>query len=63
VNYRDTLEAGAVERANRLFMALLDAGIIINDNGLACLSTPMGEAELNRIEEDVAQALAVLAKG
>ena len=63
VNYRDTLEAGAVERANRLFMALLDAGIMINDNGLACLSTPMGEAELNRIEEDVAQALAVLAKG
>jgi glutamate-1-semialdehyde 2,1-aminomutase len=62
-NYRDTVEPGLAERADRLFMALLDAGIMVNNNGLACLSTPMGEAEVNRIEDAFAQALLVLAKG
>jgi glutamate-1-semialdehyde 2,1-aminomutase len=61
-NYRDTIAPGATERTSRLFMALLDVGIMINDNGLGCLSTPMGEAELDRVEEAVGRALAVLAK-
>jgi glutamate-1-semialdehyde 2,1-aminomutase len=62
-SYRDTVEPGLAERADRLFMALLDAGIMVNNNGLACLSTPMGEAEVNRIEAAFAQALSVLGKG
>jgi glutamate-1-semialdehyde 2,1-aminomutase len=61
-NYRDTVEPGADSRSYRLFMALLDAGIMVNDNGLACLSTPMGEAELDRIEATLGRALAALAR-
>ncbi|MBI2117016.1 MAG: aspartate aminotransferase family protein [candidate division NC10 bacterium] len=62
-NYRDSLEPGADARSSRLFMALLDAGIMVNDNGLGCLSTPMGEAELGRIEAALGRALATLAGG
>jgi glutamate-1-semialdehyde 2,1-aminomutase len=62
-NYRDTVEAGADQRSYRLFMALLDAGIMVNNNGLGCLSTPMGEEELDRIESAVERALSALAKG
>jgi glutamate-1-semialdehyde 2,1-aminomutase len=61
-NYRDTVEAGADQRSYRLFMALLDAGIMVNNNGLGCLSTPMGDAELDRIEAALERALSVLAK-
>jgi glutamate-1-semialdehyde 2,1-aminomutase len=61
-NYRDTVEAGADERSYRLFMSLLEAGIMVNDNGLGCLSTPMGEAELDRIEGALERALSTLAK-
>ena len=60
-NYRDTVEAGADLRSYRLFMALLDAGIMVNNNGLGCLSTPMGEAELDRIEGALERALSTLA--
>lgn len=60
-NYRDTVEPGADERSYRLFMALLDAGIMVNDNGLGCLSTPMGETELDRIETALERALGALA--
>jgi glutamate-1-semialdehyde 2,1-aminomutase len=59
-NYRDTIEPGIDARSYRLFMALLDAGIMVNDNGLGCLSTPMGEAELDRIEVALERALATL---
>ncbi len=59
-NYRDTVEPSADARSSRLFMALLDAGIMVNDNGLGCLSTPMGEAELDRIEAALGRALAAL---
>jgi glutamate-1-semialdehyde 2,1-aminomutase len=62
-SYRDTVEPGVAERTNRLFMALLDAGIMINNNGLACLSTPMGEAELDRIESAVDRALSTFQAG
>ncbi len=61
-NYRDTVEPGADARSTRLFMALLDSGIMVNDNGLGCLSTPMGEAELDRIEAALERALTTLAK-
>jgi len=61
-NYRDTVEVGAAQRSYRLFMALLDAGIMVNDNGLGCLSTPMGEAELDRIADALEAGLSRLAK-
>ncbi len=60
-NYRDTVESGADVRSSRLFMALLDAGIMVNDNGLGCLSTPMREAELDRIEAALERAVTALA--
>ena len=41
----------------RLFMHLLDAGVLVNTNGLACLSTPMGDAELAEIVQAFDQAL------
>lgn len=61
-DYRDSYEPGAEARAYRLFMGLLDHGIMVNDNGLGCLSTPMDEAELDRIEAALDQALATIAK-
>jgi glutamate-1-semialdehyde 2,1-aminomutase len=60
-SYRDVVEPGVAERQMRLFMALLDAGIMVNSNGLACLSTPMGDAELAQIEAATERALAALA--
>ncbi len=62
-NYRDTVEAGADQRSYRLFMALLDAGIMVNDNGLGCLSTPMSETELDQIEGALERAFSSLARG
>ena len=61
-NYRDTVEVGAAQRSYRLFMALLDAGIMVNDNGLGCLSTPMGESELDRIADALEAGLSRLTK-
>jgi len=61
-NYRDTIEPGIDARSYRLFMALLDAGIMVNDNGLGCLSTPMGEAEQDRVETALDRALATLGR-
>jgi len=61
-NYRDTVEVGAAQRSYRLFMALLDAGIMVNDNGLGCLSTPMGETELDRIADALEAGLSRLTK-
>jgi len=55
--YRDTVEPAASERMGRLFMHLLDAGVLVNTNGLACLSTPMGDAELAEIVQAFDQAL------
>lgn len=61
-NYRDTVEPEAAARSSRLFMGLLDNGIMVNDNGLACLSTPMGEAELDIIEAALERALQALSR-
>jgi hypothetical protein len=35
---------------------------MVNDNGLACLSTPMGESELDYIEAALERALQALSK-
>jgi len=61
-SYRDTIVPGADERCYRLFVALLDVGIMIGSNGLGCLSTPMGEAELEKIEAGFERALDMLDK-
>jgi hypothetical protein len=55
--YRDTVEAAESERMGRVFMYLLDTGGLINTNGLACLSTPMGDAELQEIVQAFDRAL------
>ena len=61
-NYRDSMTPDADARTYRLFMALLDAGVMMGSTGLACVSTPMGEAELNQIEAAFEQALYSLDK-
>jgi glutamate-1-semialdehyde aminotransferase len=40
-----------------LFMALLDAGVLVNTNGLACLSTVMADAELDEVVDAVQRSL------
>jgi glutamate-1-semialdehyde 2,1-aminomutase len=55
--YRDTVETGAEARMAALFMALLDAGVLVNTNGLACLSTVMGDAELDEVVDAVQRSL------
>jgi glutamate-1-semialdehyde 2,1-aminomutase len=61
-SYRDSIEPDADARCYQLFVALLDAGIMIGSNGLACLSTPMGETELGQIEAAFERALFTLDK-
>ncbi len=59
--YRDTVDPAAEERLQRLFVHLLDEGVLVNGNGLACLSTPMGEREIDEIVEATDRAAARLA--
>ncbi len=58
--YRDTVEPGAAERMSALFMALLDNGVLVNTNGLACLSTVMGDAEIDEVVDAVQRSLRML---
>ncbi|MGH7267125.1 MAG: aspartate aminotransferase family protein [Candidatus Rokuibacteriota bacterium] len=60
--YRDTADPGAEARAERLFQHLLDAGVLVNTNGLGCLSTPMGEREVEEIAGALERGLAALAR-
>jgi glutamate-1-semialdehyde aminotransferase len=55
--YRDTVEAGAEGRMAALFMALLDAGVLVNTNGLACLSTVMADPELDEVVDALQRSL------
>jgi glutamate-1-semialdehyde 2,1-aminomutase len=50
VDYRSSV-AGALPTAklSQLHRALLDEGAIISNTGLGCLSTPMGEGEVDRL--------------
>jgi glutamate-1-semialdehyde aminotransferase len=41
---------------------LLEEGIIISKDGLGCLSTPMGEAEVDRFVSALERAVARLPK-
>jgi glutamate-1-semialdehyde aminotransferase len=47
-------------RMERVFQHLLDAGVFLGMNGLGCLSTPMGEAEIGTLAGALEQALAAL---
>ena len=59
VDYRSTRpQPGEAERLQRLVLALLNHGVLISTTGLGCLSTPMGDAELEGLIETVAAVLA-----
>ncbi len=59
-NYRDAVDAAAERRVERLFYLLLEAGILLNTNGLGCLSTPMGAGEVEELASALERALARL---
>jgi glutamate-1-semialdehyde 2,1-aminomutase len=61
VDYRSSVR-GALPAAamGRLHRALLDEGVIVSNSGLACLSTPMGEAEVDRFLGALECAVAAL---
>jgi glutamate-1-semialdehyde 2,1-aminomutase len=59
-NYRDTVDAAADRRVERLFYLMLEAGVLLNTNGLGCLSTPMGEGEVEELASALDRALARL---
>ncbi|MDI6753688.1 MAG: aspartate aminotransferase family protein [Thermodesulfobacteriota bacterium] len=63
-DYRTSIrKAAPQERFNRLHRNLLDEGVIISKEGLACLSTPMGEAEVDQFVKALERAVAKLQKG
>ena len=55
-SYRD-LNQPAEGRMELLFHALLDAGVLLHTSGLGCLSTPMGEAEIEELASALERAL------
>jgi glutamate-1-semialdehyde 2,1-aminomutase len=58
VDYRTTRpEPGEGERLHRLVTALITHGVLISTTGLGCLSTPMGESELEGLIETFAAVL------
>ncbi|MEE9300824.1 MAG: aspartate aminotransferase family protein [Alphaproteobacteria bacterium] len=62
-DYRKTYRAhsdAAGERAEALFRLLLNEGIYSSVLGLNCLSTPMGEAEIDRLSEAVLKCLRII---
>jgi glutamate-1-semialdehyde 2,1-aminomutase len=61
-SYRDVDQA-AEARMERLFRALLDAGVLIHTTGLGCLSTPMGDREVEEIAAAAERALGVVGRG
>jgi glutamate-1-semialdehyde aminotransferase len=46
----------------RLFRALLDAGVLLHTTGLGCLSTPMDDGEVEAIAAAVARGLETLSR-
>jgi len=63
VDYRSSVrQAAAPERWNRLHLNLLQEGIIVSKEGLGCLSTPMGEAEVDQFIKALERAVARLRK-
>jgi glutamate-1-semialdehyde 2,1-aminomutase len=60
-DYRSSLD-GALPAGQlaRLHRSLLDEGVIVSSSGLGCLSTPMGEAEVDAFVAALTRALARL---
>jgi glutamate-1-semialdehyde 2,1-aminomutase len=57
-DYRSSRQDRAeAARLDRIVRFLLDHGVLISTTGLGCLSTPMGEAELEGFLEVLAAAL------
>jgi glutamate-1-semialdehyde 2,1-aminomutase len=61
-SYRD-VDQGAEARMERLFGELLHSGVLLHTTGLGCLSTPMGDREVEEIATAVERALEVLGRG
>jgi glutamate-1-semialdehyde 2,1-aminomutase len=58
IDYRTTRpEPGEAERLHRLVTALMHHGVLISTTGLGCLSTPMGESDLEGLIETFAAVL------
>ena len=61
VNYRSLpRDATTTQRMQQLHLNLLDEGVILSSRGLGCLSTPMGEAEIDAFLAALERALARL---
>jgi glutamate-1-semialdehyde 2,1-aminomutase len=64
VDYRISIRRAAPpERFNQLHLNLLNEGVIISKEGLGCLSTPMGETEVDQFVNALERAVAGLQKG
>jgi glutamate-1-semialdehyde 2,1-aminomutase len=58
IDYRSTRTTPEeAERLRRLVRRLLEHGVLISVTGLGCLSTPMGDAELESLIETFAAVL------
>jgi glutamate-1-semialdehyde 2,1-aminomutase len=60
-SYRD-IDQAAEARMERLFLALFHAGVLVHTSGLGCLSTPMGEREVEEFAAATEQALAAIGR-
>jgi hypothetical protein len=59
-DYRSTRTTSAEsERLVRLVRRLMEHGVLMSITGLGCLSTPMGDAELEGLVETFAAVLAM----
>ena len=64
-DYRAVYRAGTEGRARRLeglFRALLNHGVVTSVSGMACLSTPMEEAEIDHLADAVLASLRTVAR-
>jgi glutamate-1-semialdehyde 2,1-aminomutase len=60
-NYRDVpQDAAAFAWLDRLHMGLLKSGVVISHRGLSCVSSPMGEAEVDEVLNAFEQVVAGL---
>ena len=64
IDYRSTRTTPEEEaRLQRLIRGLMERGMLMSITGLGCLSTPMGDAELESLVETFAAALAAERRG
>jgi glutamate-1-semialdehyde 2,1-aminomutase len=59
-SYRDTMRADADLR-HRIFLGLFNEGVLIDPRGVGCLSTAIGEAEIERFIDALRGVLRTLA--